>query len=192
MMNRLELRTVIRSVLREPVPARWSDNDLNRYINKAIEDVSLSLSRQMMASLQQSTETFNMPDDCLILTEVYWNDNPIERELGASIPTGTDTGTPSRYWLIDDVGYLRPIPDIEGTMKLMYYYSLPSMVADTDEPPLKGMDNLIHAHAVYQAYFEDGDPQFQIWRQRRDEEFISFIGTELNNYSTGFQVKENF
>jgi hypothetical protein len=193
-MNRGDLRTAIRSVLMEPAAARWGDADINGYINNAIAEVSRALLRKKTAevSVLAGTETVTLPSDCAVPTDLFWNDDKIARVLDEEIPTGSDTGTPDRYWLIDDVVYFRPIPDEDGSAKFVYYYNLPSLSTDTDSPALDGLDNFIKAHGVYEAYFDDSDPRYELWNQRRAQELAAFLSLEASKYSIGFKVKERF
>lgn len=205
-MNRLELRTAIRGVLREPTAARWSDADINSYINNALEEVSRALLRRKTAtaSVAIDTDTVTIPTDCLIISHMFWVDaddnvSEIEREFDDQIPIDDyedddddDTGVPDKYWLIDDAVTLRPIPAAAGTVKFVYYYSLPELDEDTDSPALDGLDRFIKAHGIYEAYFDDGDPRYEIWKQRKVEELLSFLSVESSKYGTGFKVKESF
>jgi hypothetical protein len=196
-MNRLELRTAIRSVLREPTTARWPDPDINSYINNALEEVSRALLRRKTATsaVLANAETVTLPTDCLILTDLFWvgdNTTEIVREFDEEVPMNSDTGLPDTYWLIDDVIYLRPIPNAGGTVKFKYYYSLPSLDTDEATPSLNGLDAFIKAHGIYKALKDDSDPRFELWDTERQKELLAFLGVESSKYSTGFKVKERF
>ena len=201
--NRGQLRTAIRDVLSEPVAARWSDPTINEYINSALEALSRALLRTKTAttSVATNTETVSLPADCLVLNGLYWvNANgdvkPIVRQVTDRIPVeegdDTETGIPGKYWFIDDVIYLRPLPEEAGTVKFEYYYRLPDLENDKDVPALPGLSSYIKAHAVFEAYFDDGDPRYELWKQRRGEELSSWMALEVSNYSTGFRVSGNF
>ncbi len=200
--NRGELRTAIRSVLREPVAARWLDTDINDYINNALEEVSRALLRtkKSTALVAKNAETVTLPTDCLILNELFWVDinnviTPIYRQFEDAIPTTAavnDIGTPTKYWLIDNLIYLRSVPDTAGTVQFVYYYKLPELNSDTDVPALSGLNRFIKACGVYEAYFDDGDPRYELWEQRKNKELISWLGVESSTYATGFKQQENW
>lgn len=200
--NRGQLRTAIRSVLKEPTAARWSDTDINDYINNALEEVSRALMRMktVTSSVLKDAETVSLPSDCLVLHELYWIDSnddktEIERQFEDQVPmtdTADDTGTPTKFWLINDTVYLRPVPDANGTVEFLYYWEMPDLDSDDDTPALSGLNNVIKAHAVYEAYFDDGDPRYEIWEDRRNKELLSWLSIEASICSTGFKQEENF
>lgn len=202
--NRGELRAAVREVLREPVAARWSDATINDYINNALEELARALMRTKTDTSSVDTETVNIPEDCLILNSLYWKDSAgnkteIIRQFDDRVPltnyegdTDKNTGIPDKYWLINNVIYLRPIPDTAGTIEFEYYQKLPELASDEDVPALSGLNNYIKAHAVYEAFFDDGNPMYELWKQRRGEELASWMSTEISMYSIGFKERENW
>jgi hypothetical protein len=203
--NRGDLRTAIREVLREPTAARWSDTTIDDYINNALVELARALMRTKTdtASVAASAETTTLPTDCLILNSLYWEDadnniTEIFRQYTRFPLSDLDedndeeTGVPDKFWLINDVPYFRPIPEAAGTVTFEYFYKLPELDDDADVPVMSGLNNFIKAHAVYEAYFDDGDPRYEIWKQRRGEELASWMSTEVSSYSTGFKVQERW
>jgi hypothetical protein len=195
-MNRQELRLIVREVLREPVPARWSDALLNTYINNAIGEVEKALMRTKTdtADVEAGQETVSLPEDCYALNSLHWvGSGEIKRQY-SGVPDMEEgvTEIPDRYWLIDNKVYLRPTPKEPGTVKFEYYYKLPRFITDDDVLPLDGLDNFVKAHTVFEAYFDDGDPRFEIWKQRKNEELATWMTAEISSYSTGFKVEERW
>jgi hypothetical protein len=202
--TRLELRTAIREVLREPTAARWSDTTINDYINNALVELSRALMRTKTGdvSVAAEAETVTPPADLLILNTLYWvdadnNQTKIYRQYDVPV-TNLDedndegTGTPDKFWFIDNLVYLRPLPTSAGTAKFEYYYILPELDTDDDVPILSGLNNYIKAYGVYEAYFDDGDPRYELWKQKKNEELASWMNAEVCNYSTGFKVEERW
>lgn len=195
-MNRQELRLIVREVLREPVPARWSDALLNTYINNAIGEVEKALMRTKIdtADVEAGQETVSLPEDCYALNSLHWvGSGEIKRQY-SGVPDMEEgvTEIPDRYWLIDNKIYLRPIPKKPGLIKFEYYYKLPRLITDDDVLPLDGLSNFVKAHAVFEAYFDDADPRFEIWKQRKNEELATWMTAEISSYSMGFKVEERW
>ena len=46
-----ELRALVRSILREPVPARWSNADIDRYINAGVLEIARAMERRKSATV---------------------------------------------------------------------------------------------------------------------------------------------
>lgn len=191
-MNRKEIRVAVRDVLREPVPARWSDATLNTYINNAISEAEKTLMRSKVSTIgvEAGQEIIQLPSDCNVLNTLYWKNDEIKRQF-AGLPMGDEKDVPSKYWLINDEIILRPIPNEPGTITIEHGYELPKLYTD-DDSPVDGLDSFVKAHAVYEAYFDDGDPRFELWRQRKTEELVLWMNREMSNYSIGFRVDERF
>lgn len=197
-MNLAELIMNVRSILREPIPARWSDSDIIRYINNAIKDLAkLSFKENTITlSVLSGTPNINMPADVLNLVRVYWEDENVKRELYSAINgyplDNTELGTPSCYYVINDKIEIRPIPLLNGSLVIQYIPKPALLVNNTDEPSIKNADEAIISYAVWRALLEDSNPMAQLWEADYVKNAIKWQSLEAENYVLPFKIKEVF
>lgn len=197
-MNLAELISNVRSILREPVPARWSNNDIKRYINNAIQDLAKLSSKEKTVTLSvlSGTSNIDVPTDVLNLVRLYWEDENIKKELYSAIDgyplDNTELGTPIYYYIINDKIEIRPIPLLNGNLIIQYIPKPALLVNDTDEPSIKNADEAIISYAVWRALLEDGNPMAQLWEADYVKNAMKWQSVEAENYVLPFKVKEVF
>ncbi len=196
-MTLSELITAVRNILREPVAARWTDNDIKRYLNSGLSDLAKLSEKTKTSSISvtYSTSSIVIPSDVLAIKTLYWYDaNSGKIELEPSVESMPDddisTGTPEKYYLLDDNIILRPIPVIDGTLYLAYTKKPAQLLNNTDTPELKDSDDALISYAVWRAYFEDGDPRATLWENDYAKQALKWQAVEMENYEQPFRVKE--
>lgn len=193
-----ELITQVRSILREPVPARWSDDDIKRYINNAIQDLAKLSEREHIITIPVTAGTLNVtvPTEVLKLREVYWEDINGRIELDHALDgyplNDTETGIPTYYYYIGDKLEIRPVPALDGIIILKYTKRPAELVNDTDTPEILYADEAIKCFAVWKALLEDGNPLASVWENEYAKESLKWLAVESENYDRPFRVKERF
>lgn len=195
-MNLGQLRAKVRSILQEPVPARWSNTDIDGYLNDGLQDMAKIAERLRTkeVAVTAGTATITFPDDLLILHSVYWGDSSSKTELllaKDNLPADDLTqDTPVYFYLLDGSIRLRPIPNEDKNIYFVYYWKPKIMLDDTDMPELEGTENALISYAVYRAYFEDGDPRAALWEQDYAKQQLKWLAIENQNNPDIMQVKE--
>lgn len=195
-MTLSQLRTKVRSILQEPVAARWSNADIDSYLNDGLQDMAKTAERLRTKEVAVAigTATITFPDDLLVLHSVYWGDSSSKTELllaQDTLPADDLTkDTPVYFYLLDGSIKLRPIPNVAKTIYFVYYWKPRLMVADTDIPELEKTENALISYAVYRAYFEDGDPRATLWEQDYAKQQLKWLAIEGQNNPSIMQVKE--
>lgn len=193
--NLLWLRTKVREILQEPIPARWSDNTINEYLNEGQKRVAefAEIIRMNESSLGIGITTVSTPADCLVLRKIFWGDATEKRELnlaGEVIPLDDNSeGEPNRYYRINEQIEIRPIPNVAKNLYMVYYWKPTEMINDVDTPEIKDAEQAIYSYAVYQAYFEDSDPRAALWEEKYQKSLLEWSRIHNMNYSAPFQTK---
>lgn len=196
-MTLLELIEKTRSVLREPVAARWTDDDIKRYLNSGLTDLA-KLSEKISKTtvdVTANTQSVQIPADVLVLKSIYWfDDTSGKNELYVSydsLPEDDETtGVPSEYFTIDGEIVLYPIPETDGRLLLTYTKKPSLLVNDTDTPEYDNCEDALISYAVWRAYLEDGDPRAVLWENDYAKQALKWQTVESENYSQPFRVRE--
>lgn len=191
-----QLREIIRSILREPAPARWQNSDLDRYINGCVLEIARTMERRKSAAIDVAANTpyVQPPTDCLVPDELFWlkTGETEKRELypaTSTMPPDVASGTPTYYYLLEDRIYLYPVPDSSGVLYLTYFWRPASLVNDNDTLAVEDTDQLIINYAVWRAYLEDGDPMAQLWEAEFAKELARWATIEQARHSMAFRPK---
>lgn len=202
-MDRQTLRTTVRKILFDqaaPTSSRWSDDDLNRFLNEGLLEVSRAAKRRKTAALSftagESSKT--LPTDLLRI-----DGNPLWQATGESIrreivssadvyPLDDVTGRPREYWLIGNTIIIRPVPDVAGTLTVVYLYKFPELATDTDVPEPENVDGILIAYALWQALDFDGSPLAQVWREKFVQQLAAWEGAENKRYYRKETIRKVF
>lgn len=168
----LQLRTDARAELLEPTPARWTDDQLNRYLNLGQEDlakVSTSKTRVTLPILAGANSA-TAPASILVIDDLWWEAGgtryPMQWSNYPFEPNSTDQGTPRLAWLEIDTIKFWPAAQSDGTL-LIKGIKRPAAMADDnmthDLPDSETVNEAMVAFCVWQAYLTDYDPQRDIW-----------------------------
>lgn len=192
-MDLQTLRATVRRILFDqaaPTASRWSDDDLNRFLNEALLEISRAAKRRKTAAL-----SFTAGEDSKILPAdlLRIDGNPLWQVTGESIrreiissedayPLDNATGRPQEYWLIGNSILIRPVPDTSGTLTVVYFYKFPNLAADTDVPEPENVDDILVAYALWQALNFDGSPLTQMWREEFTRKLASWEIAENKRY----------
>lgn len=193
----LQMVTRVRDILKEPVPARWTDEQIKGYLNRGQESLAILAERTKTEeeTLLAGTGSFGFPEDFLMMKGLYWLDAPYKREIkpGTSmIPLDdTTTGDPRYYYLQNDRIEIRPIPVTDKVIYIVYYQRPPDMT-DNDTPFFRFSEDALVSFAVFRAYAEDNDPRMQLWEEDYIKQSRRWLVTETQNYQEPFQQLPNW
>ncbi|NLZ95987.1 MAG: hypothetical protein GX921_09220 [Bacteroidales bacterium] len=193
-MTLAEIITAVRSILREPIAARWSDDDIKRYLNSGLIELANAAEKTTTKEvlITAGTSGIEITDDMLTIHAVYWELDDEFKELYPGIetlPKSKAQGLPKEYYIIDDAIKLSPVPDIDGAAKIAYVKKPASMVTDTDKPELKNADNVLIAYGAWQAFLEDGSPYTQIWEAEYAKRVMNWVSVYSDDYQRAFRTK---
>ena len=123
-MNLAELTTAIRSILMEPIPARWSNEDIKRYLNDGILELAIVADTTVSKEVPVSAGgNIDITDDMLIVRSVYWDLDDEYKELMPGLEMLLKVKPEVcliNTLLPGDKIELRPIPDVDGYAKIGY------------------------------------------------------------------------
>lgn len=186
-MTLAEIRAAVKSNLRDAAASsqsRWPNSEIDRYINMGLLDIARSADRRKLISqnVAGGAETVAMPNDCLVLEGLAWEQNGVRYALqpaSGDLPGSNGvTGLPTVYWILGDYVYLRPVPNANGTLWFVYRPRPPALVNDSDTPSLPDVDNLLIAYATWKCFLADGDGQFQLWQNEYTMELSRWLNSE--------------
>lgn len=192
-MNRGELRAAVREELLEPTAARWTDSQLNRYMNDILLDLAKVSRTEIQAdpvSVSAGAATFALPATILLPKVVVWVEGGTRyrvRWANAPMPRDTTaTGTPYLAWLEGSTVRLWPTPSADGQAIVKGVRRPASLADDADVPELQDVDEALIAGTVWKAYQSDFDPQRDIWAGQYLAAKGAFVEMELRrNPQTG-------
>lgn len=182
-MNRGELRSRIRTELLEPTPARWTDNQLNDYLNFIQEDLADVSQTRLTASVNVTDGVAFFTSTIRIPESFWWIDGSRRTKITPApievIPDTTTMGTP--YYYLKDGSTITVFPKATGTI-LVRGIKQPTPMTDDAHSP-EWVDYLVYealiAGTVWQAYLSDGDPQTQVWEKKYLAKKADFAALEL-------------
>lgn len=192
-MNLAELTTAIRSILMEPIPARWSNEDIKRYLNDGILELAIVADTTVSKEVPVSAGgNIDITDDMLIVRSVYWDLDDEYKELCPGLemlPKSKARGVPDKYFIAGDKIELRPIPDVDGYAKIGYVKKPALLENETGTPEIKNADKVLIAYGAWQAFLEDGSPYTQIWETEYTKRLMNWHSFYSDNNQIAFRPK---
>jgi len=188
----------VRDILKEPIPARWTDEQIKGYLNRGQENLAILAERTKTVeiTLPAGEGSIVRPDDFLMIKGLYWLDAPYKREIKpgmSNIPLDdTTVGDPRYFYMQNEKFEIRPIPVIDRTIYVVYYQRPPDMEMDEDLPFFKFSEDVLVSFAVFRAYAEDNDPRMQLWEEDYYKQSRRWLVTETQNYQEPFQQLPNW
>lgn len=175
-MDLQTLRTTVRRILFDqaaPSASRWSDDDLNGFFNEALLEVSRAARRLKTQdfTLTASSDSFILPQDFLKTEVILGRDSAatswsrIERAEDPYPLDDQEYNNPL-YWMIGNNVVIRPVPEADYVVRLVYFYKFPDLTTDTDVPEPDNVDGILIAYAMWQALDFDGSPLAQVWEKK--------------------------
>lgn len=160
-MNYGELKTYVRSLINR---TDLTEDLAVQFIQQA-QDRLERLARP--AFLQKFVEftldgtggDFRVPEDMLELIDIYTDNGELERvDVSKWLTVDSGVGTPTVFVQTGHAIRMRPVPDADTTIYLLYYGVEPELVVDADENywTRATVDALAYASAALAAdYYED-------------------------------------
>lgn len=174
------MRTDVRRMLQERVEGRFTDTDVDRWINEGATFVAAStrcMRSSTTATAVTGTDEYSMPSDCpgaWAITRLDWDGVPLnevafEKKNDALAP-GTDVtaqNVPQVWSAYGEKYVLTPPPNSAGTMKA-WHAQIPDVITTNDELPLPCIYGpAVILYAVAKGLFLKGAYQLatQTWQQ---------------------------
>lgn len=173
--TRLQLRTDARTELLEPSAARWSDDQLNRYLNDGQNDLAEVLRTKIRASVSVTSGTSSIPSpsNISVIYDIWWESGGTRSKVMFSNhpfePDTQSSGIPVKAWLENGTLYFWPSAGSQGSLLIKGRQKPASMDDDTSThglPDDPTVDEALIAYCVWQAYNSDFDPQRDLWAVR--------------------------
>lgn len=168
----LELRTAAREELLEPTAARWTDAQLNRYLNDGQRDLAEVVRDKARVTINVTAGQSSavLPSTVHAVEEVWWESGGTRSEVVFSNrpfePDTASLGTPVKAWIEGDTLRFWPAASSDGTLLIKGVPGVAAMVDDTDThglPDDPTAEEALVAYCVWHAYLSDFDPQREIW-----------------------------
>lgn len=168
----LQLRTETRAELLDPTPARWTDEQLNRYLNLGQEDLARAGTTKIriLVPVLAGENSFSAPSSILVIDHIWWESGgsryPVDWSDYPFEPNSTDQGTPRLAWFENETVKFWPAAQSDGQMFIKGIKRPAAMTADNmthDLPDYETVNEAMIAYCVWQAYLTDYDPQRDIW-----------------------------
>jgi len=198
--TRLQLRTAVRANLLEPTPARWSNDDLNRYLDDAqdnLAEVSQTTKLETVA-VTAGTATATIPSTILsIRWPMYWEDSAgtrskVRLSTRAMPIDSTTTGRPRWAWLNGNAITLWPKPAENGGLLIRGVEKPIPFADDNATSVLRDSDEALIAYATWKAYEVDYDPQRNVWRENYLTRRAEYAALELSRSPQGAQIEDAY
>lgn len=191
-MDLLTLRTKIRKILLDeaaPSASRWGDDDIERFVNEALLEVSRAAKRRKTQdfALAAGTDSVSLPADLLQLSAVLWKETGVDGWQNVAMsedPYPLDDGEYNHpyYWIVQNSMIFRPVQDVGYTVRLVYFYRFPDLAVDTDTPEPSDVDGILIAYAVWQALDWDGAPQAATYEKKFTQQLVAWAAAEARKY----------
>ncbi len=159
-MNLAAIRNLCRDILDEPDGIRFSNADLNTWIDRGHKRfVAQSAILQEIATTSTivGQRSYTLPDDWLgsevIEGQLTWDNQVLQyADYNRFLPYLEEStrGTPWLYSIYDRQIHLEPIPDRAKTLKLVYLKTPLALLLDTDIPEYD--EDFHEAGAFYASY----------------------------------------
>ena len=192
-------------MLNEPTAARWTDSELQRYINDAQRDIARRIPwyrKKDTATATATTQEHNAPSDAQLIYDVSWTETGTSRVIplemfdfkniafSAGTALTTAAGMPRYYWTWGYPGTstfkvnLMPTPGVAGTLTYHYIGSPADHAITTTAQtgsvivPL-GYEDAVTLYVVYSALMADADPRWQEYKQLYEQAMAALEETAI-------------
>lgn len=198
--TRLQLRTAVRSNLLEPTPARWTDDDLNRYLDDGQDDLAKvsQTTRLETVAVLANASTVTTPSTILNLRwPAYWEDSAGTRSKvrlsNRAMPIdSTTTGRPRWAWKNGKTITLWPKPSDNGNLLIRGVEKPAAFADDNAVSTLEDVDEALIAYATWKAYGVDFDPQRKDWQQDYLSRKVDYAAMEVSKNPQGAQIDDAY
>ena len=163
-----EIRTEVLTV----VDGDYATN-ANLYINKGLRELSSIAQVLTRTNITISSGRCPIPDDCLIIRDVYFKGQKLSRYEGTNVPVAREISREPLEWLKDGI-YIKFYPNqVNGsTVQIVYIKNDATMVDDDDVPTLEYCEDFLIAYAKYKVLVDtSGLTDLAIfWKQEAEAE----------------------
>ncbi len=182
----------------------------NHYIFALINEAQLNLATYSdkttteVIEVEAEESVIDMPEDLFRLVTVYWGDDISKKELSPQtgrLPLdsvyededgeGLDTGDPTSYYVNGDSLIIRPIPQTEGNLYILYIAKPAIIVEADDDLTFPDAAGYIFNYVINQYYLNDGNIYVSNnWKPKMEESLWEWINNSSNqNYTHPIVVK---
>lgn len=145
--------------------------DAIRHLNKGLLELSSNSQVLTRATVSVADGSFEIPDDCLVVKDVFYEGIPLARYYGNVLPDDAK-GTPF-YWTKDNDNIkLYPIPEGTVSVKLAYIKRETKMESEEDTHTLEDADEFLIAYAKWKVLIDTRgvSDEALYWRQEAEKE----------------------
>ena len=167
------------------------DADIERHINHAILQLSTVSEILRRADATMSDGSIAIPDDCMVLKDLYIGGQYIPRYSGTDIPPG-GTAQGAVYTIdFDKNKIITNSTSRNGTVQLVYRTRENVLEQDTDTHSLQDADEYIIAFATWKALVErDGlSDEAMFWKNEAETEKRAWLRRNSEQGSRGRFVR---
>lgn len=181
-----ELKTAIETEMQLD-PGLISDSERERFINRAIEDLSRIPLWEKETSVDVTANTIevDLPQDFNNIIEVFWDGLPLRPVKRRRSPDQVH-GKPIGFILKPNKIELYPVPSSDGKLFYVYQYKGLPLTNPSDEPNFhEDVGNLIIDYATAQAHRKNGNAfmyqQYMLSYQSERGILIDKLTREVNS-----------
>ena len=170
-MNRAEIRALARTNLNDTAATRWTDAELNDWINEGLDQWTLDTNQLPTVGNPTAsadlplTAFYNAPADAVGIIQVHYQGRLLPRmTLPFWQDWDTQTGTEPDRIIIGPYGPLKfrlwpyPTADLSASLEVYYVKRPPQLTADIDVPEMPVIYHRALAwYAIAAAYLKDAD-----------------------------------
>lgn len=145
--------------------------DIVRYLNKGLLELSAKSQVITRADVSVVAGSFAIPDNCLIVKDVFYEGAPLVRYPQRDLPEDA-TGTPL-YWFRDGNNIkLYPRPNGTASARLAYVKKETTMEAEEDTHTLEHADDFLIAFAKWKVLIDTRgvSEEAMYWKNESQEE----------------------
>ena len=170
-------------------PSEVSEPDIVDILNEGLKYIaSLShITKTEEYTINEEQEYLDLPDDMLRLKNVYWSEDKKELIMGKRDLPKDLTGEPIYYYLRQGKIYLRPIPDLEEQLYLVYIPKYEAMVEDNDTPGIEHIEEFLIAYTLEKIHLEANSPMVERWEMEK----VKALGMYLEIYDSEYVIPFN-
>ena len=182
----------VRSLLDEPNPQFWSNNELTNWINEACVDISRRVEwkrTKATIDVDNGTQTYTAPVDTYRIYRIEFvpdssvNNYTVEFRGYMEMDQiwGINQQWPASYplyytlWQVPPAMQiiLYPVPSQDGTLNVFYYQQITPVVAGSDNLDcLEGWEDTVYDYTLYRALRKDADPRWQEYKQTFEDKIV--------------------
>ncbi len=188
-MTRLQLRTLVWSLLDDPLGGYFTEAQVNVWLNNAQKEVQKTLNqafeghsiKKVLTTLVVGQREYALPSDFkrlhrleLLISGTIPSNEQVQR-LGKITIVFNGQGTPCNYYFRGNYVVVVPAPDTALLLRMEYEYLVADMSADGDSPDLpEQYQEMVALYAARKGFLKDG----------RD---ASLINLEIKDFETGLK-----